>query len=63
MSFHAQNGPTVKRLSQGAAWALLCFLCAFALSGCGKRPSQVDPPDGALGQARVYPDPATDPSP
>ncbi|NDE90681.1 MAG: hypothetical protein EB059_06035 [Alphaproteobacteria bacterium] len=43
-----------------------CFILAIFLSltGCGKRPDIVDPPDGADPKAypRSYPDISTDPS-
>ncbi|NCC03522.1 MAG: hypothetical protein EOM37_05675 [Proteobacteria bacterium] len=45
---------------------LLClFLTVLVVSGCGKRPSQVDTPahNGQITYPRIYPDPATDPKP
>ena len=46
-----------------AALALMCI--ALLLSGCGIKPSHVEPPNGAENSTfpNVYPNPETDPQP
>lgn len=52
-----------KRMQAGL---LLVFLVlSFALTACGKKPGQIDPPPDLAEDhfPRTYPDPATDPKP
>jgi len=48
-----------------AGFALILVCAGFALAGCGKKPSSVDPPPEVTNDTfpRAYPDPATDPKP
>ena len=46
---------------KGAIAAMLVF-CLLGLSGCGKKPPQVEAPEGAFAP-HVYPNPATDAQP
>lgn len=62
---HVSVSPFFDRFSGAVGFGLVFLLCAFFLSGCGKKPSQVDSPEGVDSSAffYVYPDPATDPRP
>jgi hypothetical protein len=53
------------RLRRITLAGLVCLLLCGALAACGKRPAQVDAPPNVEESSypRIYPDPATDPSP
>lgn len=57
MSFHARKALPVKRRTRLFLLGGMLLGVLAGLGGCGKRPSQLDPPEGTTGQARVYPMP------
>lgn len=63
MSFQAQKTRHVNRLGPSALGALGLVLCCVLLSGCGKKPSQVDLPEGGREERALYPNLSTDSKP
>ena len=61
-----KRGPMLRQsLPKRMCLALLLVVLACGLSGCGKRPKDIDPPVGTDAHSfpQTYPDPATDPKP